>query len=150
MTYKSLLIIGRSVLICCLGIIIGSILGAFIVGWLLGYGKLFSIAIGSAMGWYSLAGVMLSNIDIELGAMAFLSNLIRELGAMALVPLISIIFCPEGAISACGATAMDTCLPAITKGLGREYVLSGFACGIIISTIVPFFLSIIQFIYGIM
>jgi len=44
---------------------------------------------------------------------------------------------------------MDTTLPVITKGLGKQYAVTGFACGIIISTIVPFFLSIIQIIYGI-
>lgn len=142
--------ISKSVLIICSGVIVGSLLGSLAIGLLLGYDTLFSISIGSAMGWYSLAGIMLSNIDAQLGAMAFSANLVRELLAIATVPILGSVLSPESAISACGATAMDTALLAITKGLGKQYSVTGFACGIIISSIVPFFLSIIQSIYGIM
>ena len=149
LTMEHLRSIGKSAILICLGVVIGSLAGSLIIGFLLGYDLLFSIAIGSPMGWYSLAGIMLSKVNEELGAMAFSANLVRELSAMAFVPLISSIMSKESAIAACGATAMGTTLPAITKGLGKQYAVTGFACGIIISTIVPFFLSIIQIIYGI-
>ncbi|MBN2880078.1 MAG: lysine exporter LysO family protein [Clostridia bacterium] len=142
--------ISISVVLICLGVMIGSIAGAVIVGYILGYNPLYSAAIGSPMGWYSLAGIMLAKIDEKMGAIAFTANLIRELTAIAFVPLIGKVLSKEGAIAACGATAMDTSLPSIIKGLGRQYAVTGFAAGIIISFIVPFFLSIIQIIYGIM
>ena len=141
--------IGKSAVLICLGVVFGSIIGAVLLGLVLGYDLLFSMAIGCPMGWYSLAGIMLSKINEELGAMAFSANLVRELLAIATVPLIGTIMSKESAIAACGATAMDTSLPIIIKGLGRQYAVTGFACGIIISSIVPFFLSIIQIIYGI-
>ncbi len=142
--------IGKSAVLICLGVIIGSISGTIIMGFFLKYDLLYSAAVGSPMGWYSLAGIMLSKIDAQLGAVAFSANLIRELTAIAAVPLIGTVLSPESAIASCGATAMDTTLPSIIKGLGRQYAVTGFACGIIISFIVPFFLSIIQIIYGIM
>ena len=141
--------IGKSAVLICLGVIFGSVTGAVFAGLLLKYDLLYSVAVGAPMGWYSLAGILLSKIDAELGAMAFSANLIRELTAIAAVPLIGTVMSPESAIASCGATAMDTTLPSIIKGLGRHYAVTGFACGIIISFIVPFLLFIIQIVYGI-
>lgn len=141
--------ISKSAVLICLGVILGSLSGALIAGLVLGYDWLFSLAVGSPMGWYSLGGIMLSKINEELGAIAFSANLIRELTAMATIPFVGVLISKESAISMCGATAMDTTLPAITKGLGKQYAVTGFACGIIISSLVPILLSIIQSIYGI-
>lgn len=141
--------IGKSVALICLGVIFGSITGAIVIGFILDYDLLFSIAIGAPMGWYSLAGIMLSKINEEMGAIAFSANLIRELIAMATVPIIGVVMSKESAIATCGATAMDTTLPAITRGLGKQYAVTGFACGIIISAFVALFLPILQTIYGI-
>jgi len=141
--------ISISAILICLGVIIGSLSGTVLVGFILGYDWLFSLAVGSPMGWYSLGGIMLSKINEELGAIAFSANLIRELAAIAAVPLVGAVVSKESAIAMCGATAMDTTLPAITKGLGKQYAVTGFACGIIISSIVPILLPIIQSIYGI-
>ena len=149
LTLEHLLSIGKSTVVICLGVIFGSLLGALAMGTVLGYNFIFSLAVGSPMGWYSLAGIVLSKLDAELGAVAFSANLIRELTAIAFVPLIGRFMSKESGIAACGATAMDTTLPAITKGLGRQYAVTGFACGIILSFVVPFFLFIIQIFYGI-
>ena len=149
LTLDHLLSIGKSTIFICLGVILGSLSGAIILGLLLKYDFLFSLSVGIPMGWYSLGGIMLSKVSEELGAMAFTANLIRELFAMAFVPLIGTLMSKESAIAACGATAMDTTLPAITKGLGRQYAVTGFTCGIIISSIVPILLPIIQSVYGI-
>jgi uncharacterized membrane protein YbjE (DUF340 family) len=141
--------ISLSAVLICTGVIIGSLSSSVLAGIALGYDWLFSLAVGSPMGWYSLGGIMLSKVSEELGAITFSANLLRELIAIATVPLVGTIMSKESAIAMCGATAMDTTLPTIAKGLGRQYAVTGFACGIVISSIVPIFLPIIQSIYGI-
>ena len=60
-----------------------------LAGWLLAM-PVREALVASAAWWYSLAGVMISQMGhVELGALAFLVNLLRELLAFVLIPLVA-------------------------------------------------------------
>lgn len=83
----------------------GIILGAFFIGIFLGFavvpagmiaGKFLGwsmaegAAVGAGFGWYSLSGVIISEIhSVALGTIAFLSNVIREVSAIIIIPLLA-------------------------------------------------------------
>jgi uncharacterized membrane protein YbjE (DUF340 family) len=98
-----------------------------------------SMAIASGFGWYSLSGVIISELgDPVLGSVAFLSNLFRESIAFLTVPLLAGYNQKRAAISVCGATSMDVTLPIVEKNCGPEFVPLSLAHGIILTLIVPF------------
>lgn len=105
---------------------------------------LFHLPAGHAMsltagfGWYSLAGVLLSNLgNPTLGSAAFLANLFRESLAFLTIPLLARTPWPYMAIGAGGATSMDVTLPLIEQCVGPESVPASFANGALLSLSVP-------------
>ncbi len=117
---------------------VGSIAGAMTVGffWNIGYNE--AAAIGAGFGWYSLAGIITTNMhSVELGTLAFLANLIRELFTFLALPLIARWLGKIAAIAPGGATAMDTTLPLIKKVAGDEMILPAFVSGLVLSILVP-------------
>ncbi|MDN5343758.1 lysine exporter LysO family protein [Oceanotoga sp. DSM 15011] len=105
----------------------------------------FKEALGasSGLGWYSLSGVMISNLySPVLGAISFTSNVIREILSILLIPIISN-FTYLGSISIAGATSMDTMLGIISKNTDKESTLIGFGQGVLITLSVPMLISII-------
>jgi len=102
-----------------------------------------SIGASAGMGWYSLSGVMISEIYSPfLGAVSFTSNIIRELLAIIIIPLFSK-FSPLAAISSAGATSMDTLLGLISKSNDKETVLIAFGQGVLLSIVVPLLVTLI-------
>jgi uncharacterized membrane protein YbjE (DUF340 family) len=98
-----------------------------------------SLALASGFGWYSLSGVIISELgDPILGSVAFLSNLFRESIAFLSVPFLASFAQKRAGISVCGATSMDVTLPIVEKNCGPEYVPLSLAHGIILTLIVPF------------
>ncbi|HOX33571.1 MAG TPA: lysine exporter LysO family protein [Spirochaetales bacterium] len=105
---------------------------------------LFGLAPGKALalvggfGWYSLSGVLISDLgDPALGSAAFLANLVRESIAFASIPFLARSRLPGLAIGVGGATAMDVTLPLIEQSAGPEIVPASFASGAILSLAVP-------------
>jgi uncharacterized membrane protein YbjE (DUF340 family) len=99
-----------------------------------------SLALVSGFGWYTLSGVLLSDLGSpDLGAVSFLSNLLRESLAFVLIPtLASLSVSAVGAISVSGATSMDVTLPLIQKSYGEAVVPLAQVHGSIISLLAPF------------
>jgi len=121
-----------------LATVVGSLLGGVVVA------VLFRLAIGQGMalaagfGWYSLSGVMITNLgDPILGSAAFLANMIREALALLLIPLLARGRHPYTAIGAGGATAMDVTLPLIEQCTGPDSVPVSFTSGALLSLLVP-------------
>ncbi len=102
--------------------------------------KMFeALAIGSGLGWYSLSGVLITELgDPVLGSIAFLSNLFRESIAFLMIPLLASYYKPHASISIAGATSMDVTLPIIEKSNGTAYVPLSIAHGVILTLIIPF------------
>jgi uncharacterized membrane protein YbjE (DUF340 family) len=121
-----------------LGIVVGSIAATMTVGLLMGYPAGEAGAVGAGLGWYSLSGVMISELhSIELGAVAFLTNVFRELMALMMTPLIAKRLGPLEAIAPAGATAMDTTLPVISRSTGPETAIKAFLVGAVLTAVVP-------------
>jgi len=110
---------------------------------------LFSLSAGKAMalaggfGWYSLSGVLISNLgDPVLGSASFLANMFRESLALLLIPFLGRSRVPAMAVSVGGATAMDVTLPLIEQSAGPWIVPVSFMSGALLSLVVPFLVPI--------
>ena len=116
----------------------GSILGAVIAGLILGLSTNLSAAIGSGFGWYSLSGIIITNLGFpEIGSLAFLSNVFRELMTIISLPFIVKYFGKLTGIAPGGATTMDVTLPVIKETAGEETVIPAFFSGAVLSILVP-------------
>ncbi len=103
-----------------------------------------SLAIGAGFGYYSLSSVLISQISGEvLGVIALISNIFREIITLLASPLFVKYFGKLAPIASGGATSMDTTLPIITKFSGKEYVIISVFSGIILTILVPFFVTFI-------
>jgi len=138
---------GRTLIVYPILIAIGSLLGAFLIGFFLPIGVLESVACGSAFGWYSLSGPLLSKlVSEELGTIAFLANLLRELSTFLLIPLLGQLSKSRNGIKPLafapgGATTMDSTLPVVARVAGPKTALAAFISGTVLSMLVPFMLQ---------
>jgi len=120
------------------GTIAGTVLGCGILSFFLPISLGKALAAGSGFGWYSLSGVIISDMgDPALGSVAFLSNLFREIIALLTIPFWGKTRTPNVSIGIAGATSMDVTLPLIRKACGDEAVPLSIASGAIVSLFVP-------------
>jgi len=135
------------ILIIPTSIIAGSLIGGLITGYIFDMPKNLSMAISSGFGWYSLSGIILTQLhSAEIGTIAFLTNIFRELITVVSIPFIAKYLNDYTAIAPAGATSMDSTLPIISKYTNPETVVVAFINGILLSglvpILVPFFYSI--------
>ena len=98
-----------------------------------------ALALGSGFGWYSLSGVLISNLgDPTLGAASFLANLFRETLSFLAIPVLAATGRCESGIGIAGATSMDVTLPVVEDTWGATVVPLSVAHGVILSFLVPF------------
>lgn len=125
------------------GIIAGSLAGGALCGLLMDYPVNQAISIAGGLGWYSLAGVSISNLaGAETGSIAFLSNLMREIGAFFMIPYISRRFNACTCIAPAAATSEDTTLPMLMRYTNEETVVLSVFNGIICSAAVPVLIAL--------
>lgn len=135
-----------NILLIPIGVIIGSILGGLVCGFLFDMNLIYSLSIGSAMGWYSLSGVMLEAMaNAQIGTISFLSSLMREFIAFMMIPLLVKYLNPYAAIAAAGATSEDSTLPMLIKYSSEEFiiisVINGVLCSVAVPLLINFFFS---------
>lgn len=135
--------IGYKVLFIPIGVIIGGIVGGAIGGLILGIPLNESGAVGSGLGWYTLSSMMLADYSTELSTLAFLSNVVREVIALIMIPFVAKHIGFLEAVSICGATAMDTSLPIISKSTDSNTTIIAFISGVISTISVPILLPIV-------
>lgn len=136
--WKQFISIGRFVFLAPLGIALGSVLAGMITGKLLGWSFWEGGAVGAGFGWYSLSGVMISEIhSVGLGTIAFLSNVLREILAIIMIPFLAGRIGKLALIAPGGATTMDTTLPIIASVGPPGIALIAFVNGIVLSSVVP-------------
>jgi uncharacterized membrane protein YbjE (DUF340 family) len=129
---------GWNIMIFPFLIAVGSILGTVIIGYLIGFNFNEAAAVGAGFGWYSLSGIILSQLhSVELGSIAFLSNIFREFLTFLILPFVVKKFGRAAAVAPGGATAMDVTLPVIKKVGGEEMVVPALVSGMILTTLVP-------------
>lgn len=124
------------------GIIIGSVAGGILCAFLMGMPLNESVAITSGLGWYSLSGVLLTDLaGAEVGSIAFLANLFREVLSFMLIPFIAKYCNHYTAIAPAAATSEDTTLPILMKYTSEEVVMLAVINGVVCSTMVPILIN---------
>lgn len=133
---------GFKILLIPLSIILGSFIGGIITSLIYNIPIKSGLSIASGFGWYSLSGVMLTNLDsANIGTIAFLTNIFRELIAIVLIPIIAVKLNHYTTIAPAGATSMDTTLPLISEVTSPDIAVISFLNGVILSSLVPIFIS---------
>ncbi|CAK7001939.1 MAG: hypothetical protein PEGG_00038 [Paraeggerthella hongkongensis] len=126
------------VLIIPFGIVVGSIAGGLLCAPLTGLSLPTGGAIASGLGWYSLSGVMMTEIaGAQVGSITFLSNLLRELVSFFCIPWIARHLNYPTCIAPAGATSEDTTLPMLIRCTNGETVVLSVLNGVICSAMVP-------------
>lgn len=100
------------------------------------------MAVGSGFGYYSLSGIIISELrGAEIGTIALMSNILREIITLVGAPLLARWFGPLAPITAGGCTTEDTTLPVIARTCGRALVPVSIFHGLTIDFSVPFLIS---------
>lgn len=105
-----------------------------------------SVAIASGMGWYSLTGILLTDLaGPEAGAVGFLGNLLREMFSFLVIPWIAARLNHYTAIAPAGATSEDTTLAVLIRCTREEIVVLAVFNGVLCSAAVP---VLVRLFYG--
>lgn len=107
-----------------------------------------SVSIASGMGWYSLTGILLTDLaGAEVGAIGFLGNLLREMFSFLVIPWIAAHLNHYTAIAPAGATSEDTTLAVLVRYTREEIVVLAVFNGVLCSAMVP---VLIRFFYAVL
>ena len=129
---------GAGFLLVPLAIAAGSLAAGALLAPLAGLPVGQSAAVAGGFGWYSLSGVLLTELGHpQAGALALLANVLREIGAVALIPIIARRWHPWQTLAPAGATASDVTLPIIVRAAGSEMGILAAASGGLLSLAVP-------------
>ena len=126
---------------------IGSLMGGVLAGLLCGMVWRTGLVIASGFGWYTLSAVIIGDaLGPEMGTLAFVANIVREVLAIILIPWITRRAGGAAATASAGATAVDVCMPVITRSAGPDWAVPAFISGgvlsLLVPVLVPVFLSI--------
>lgn len=131
------------ILLIPVGTIIATVIGGIIGSLILGIDIRNGAAVASGLGWYSLSGVMITDMaGPRLGTIAFLSNLLREIISFLIIPFVARRFNKYTAIAPAGATSEDTTLPMLIKFTDEEVVVMAIFNGVICSSVVPLLIKL--------
>ncbi|MBE9466892.1 MAG: lysine exporter LysO family protein [Bacteroidetes bacterium] len=144
-SWKALIQYKLKIFLVPLCVIIGSLLGTALISIFLPDLKINEVmAVGAGFGYYSLSSIFITEISgPTLGVIALLSNILREITTLLLSPFFAKYFGKLAPIASGGATSMDTTLPIIVKSSGKEYAIISVFSGIVLTILVPFFVTII-------
>lgn len=136
------------VLLLPAAITIASVLAGPLCALITGRRLAESVCITGGMGWYSLCGILLTDLaGPEAGAVAFLANLLREMLSFLVIPWIAAHLNHYTAIAPAGATSEDTTLAVLIRCTGEEIVVLAVVNGVLCSAAVPF---LIRFFYSLL
>jgi len=135
--------IPKRVVLLPLTTILGTWLGAIVVGLFTHHPLTETLAVSSGMGYYSLSSILITQYKgIELGTIALLANILREVLALLLAPALVKYFGKLAPIAAGGATTMDTTFPGIVRFSGKEFSIVSIYHGFVTDLAVPFLVTL--------
>jgi uncharacterized membrane protein YbjE (DUF340 family) len=141
--FKYIRILGFRVIYISIAIVLGSLVGGFTAGILLGVPLHTSVMAASGMSYYSLTGAYMTQVyGIEAGTYGFVVNVMREFFTVLLLPFL-IKISNGSPIAGGGAGNMDTMLVPVTKFVGVELGLVTLITGVILTFTVPFLLPVL-------
>lgn len=141
--FRYLKILGLRVLLFPCAIFMGSVFGAFLVGFFLNIPLVVSVTAVSGMSYYSVTGAYMTEVlGSEAGIYGFVVNVMREFLTVLFLPILVRI--GKSAPMAGGASGnMDTMLLPITRFVGPELGLVALIVGTTLTLIVPFLLPFV-------
>lgn len=101
-----------------------------------------ALAVGSGLGWYTLAPAIIMNYSPFVGTISFMHNIMRELLGIIIMPLVAKKLGYLEAMSLPGSASMDVCLPIIEKVTSGDIVVYSFITGTVMSMAVPILVPI--------
>lgn len=120
--------------------LLGSLAGSLFLPLVTDYTMGQSMAVVAGLGWYSLSGVLITDMGYPLvGTVALLSNLMRESLSFFIIPLLARFgrrALPQ-ALSSAAATTMDVTLPLLSTHFGPAAVGISIYNGVVSSLVVP-------------
>ncbi len=133
------------ILVVPIFIIVGTFVGVSIVSLLLDDINLKgALAVGAGFGYYSLSSIIITEMEGEaLGTLALLANIMREIFTLLFAPILVMFFGKLAPIASGGATSMDSTLPVVRKYSGTEYSIISVYSGIVLTILVPIFVTFI-------
>lgn len=130
--------VGIRVLVIPVAVIGGSLVGAVICGLILPLSMKEALAIGSGLGWYSLApGLIIDHGFVVASAISFLHNIMREVLSFVFIPIIAGKIGYIETVAMPGAAAMDVCLPIVERQTRGDIAIFSFVSGLVASFTVP-------------
>lgn len=139
------IIINRIGLTTTLIVTLSTLLGGFIVAYLLNIPPHTSMAMASGFGWYSLSGILMTEAQGPIiGSITFLNDILRELCAIILLPSLLKRF-KFVSLGICGATSMDFTLPMLQKGGGIMMVPPAIVQGFLLTLIMPVLMTFLNY-----
>lgn len=138
--------VGLKVLTLPLVILLGTLMGGFVSGVILGIPLRISIISASGMGYYSLTGAFMSATGgIEAGSYGFMVNVFRDILTVVLLPLL-IKISPASPIASGAAGNMDTMFGPVSRATGKGLGLLILMVGTVLTILVPVLLPILSLI----
>ncbi len=129
---------GAKILVFPILVTLGSLVGSLVAGLVLRISVTGTMAVGSGVGWYTLAGPLLNELSgTQWGTLGFTANFLRELLTILTIPLLVRLdrYAP---VASGGATTMDATLPLIVRYCGKDMMITAFSNGLVLSLIAPF------------
>lgn len=136
--------VGARVLVIPFAVIIGSLIGAFVCGLILPLSIKEALAVGSGMGWYSLApGIIIDKGFVVASAVSFLHNVMREVLSFVFIPIVAKKVGYVETVALPGAAAMDVCLPIVERQTRSDIAVFSFISGLVLSFVVPILVPLV-------
>ncbi len=127
------------------GIVVGSVAGGLLCAPLVGMSFPTGGAIASGLGWYSLSGIMMTEIaGAQVGSITFMSNLLREILSFFAIPFIARFLNYPTCLAPAAATSEDTTLPMLIRCTNGETVVLAVLSGVICSACVPVLIELFR------
>lgn len=132
------------ILLVPIACIIGSILGAIAISFILNDMHIKDlIMLSQGYGFYSMTGIVVTELkNAHLGSIALINDLFREIFSIVFMYLIGWRY-PRSAISAAGATAMDVTLPMVKQACGNDFIPHAMVSGFVLSVLAPIAISVL-------
>lgn len=129
--------VGLRIVVFPVLVILGTLAGTFAVSLFLPLTGREAMAVGSGLGWYTFAPVLLSSYSAELSAVSFLHNVMREMFGLLLIPVVAKRIGHIEAVGLPGGAAMDIGVAVVERVAGPRAAVYSFVSGVVLSGVVP-------------
>ena len=129
--------VGWRVAVIPVAVIVGTLIGTYLTSLFLPISGKEAMAIGSGLGWYTFAPILLSDYSEQISAISFLHNVMRELFGLLLIPIVAKYIGHVESVGLPGGAAMDVGVAVTERAAGPTAAVYSFVAGVVLSAVVP-------------